>query len=149
MSLARKQLERKLSPLRSASLDVPRQGWLRALREAMGMTATQLATRMAKVPSRISALEKAEASGNTTLKSLREAAEAMGCTLVYAIVPVRPIDDTLRARATALAEEDLARINHTMRLEDQALERADLEEARDRRIAAYLEGNPHRLWDRP
>lgn len=147
--LARKHLERKLGPLREAGLEPPARGWLRALREAFGLTTTQLGARVGVVPSRISALERAEVTGNTTLKSLREAAEAMGCTLVYAIVPTRPIDELLRARAAALADAELARVHHTMRLEDQALTGTDLAEARQRIIGRYLEGDQRRLWEEP
>ena len=146
---ARNQLERRLAPMLALELTPPPSGSLSAIREALGMTGVQLSERLNVSPSRITALEKAEASGGTTLKSLREAAEAMGCTLVYAIVPTRPIDDLVRARAGELADADLARVHHSMRLEDQALQRRDLDEARDRIIRAYLDGNPRRLWDRP
>ena len=113
------------------------------------MTGAQLAARRGVVPSRITALEKAEIHGGATLKSMREAAEAMGCTFVYAVVPGQPLDDMLRARAVALAEAELARIHHTMRLEDQSLDTRDLADARERLIAAYLDGAPRRLWEEP
>lgn len=147
--LACKHLERKLSPLREIDLSPPARGWLRAIRSALGMTSTQLAARLGVVPSRVSALEKAETNGATTLKSMREAAEAMGCTFVYAIVPTKPLDTMLRTRAIALAEAELARVHHTMRLEDQALDVRDLDDARARLIAAYLDGSPRRLWEQP
>ncbi|SES42541.1 mobile mystery protein A [Rhizobium sp. NFR03] len=146
--LARKHLERKLSPLRSIPLAPPARGWLRAIREALGLTGAQLAARLGVVPSRIPALEKAEVNGSTTLKTMREAAEAMGCTFVYAIVPTKPLDEMLRARAVALADAELARVHHTMRLEDQALDARDLASARERLVASYLSGNPRRLWDK-
>ena len=145
--LARKNLDRKLAPLRDGLPIPPKTGWLRAIREALGLTTTQLGERLNVVPSRVSALEKAEASGATTLNSLRQAAEAMGCTLVYAIVPTQPLDALRRARAVERADAELARVHHTMRLEDQALDEADLAAARERLIDAYLEGNPRRLWD--
>lgn len=145
--LARKNLERRFEPLRKADLTSPARGWLRAVREAFGMTASQLAGRLGVVPSRITALEKAEVTGGTTLKSLREAAEAMGCTLVYAIVPVRPMEELLRERAKLVADEELARVSHSMRLEDQALSAEDQTAERERLIAAYLNGSERRLWD--
>jgi predicted DNA-binding mobile mystery protein A len=148
-NLARKNLEKRLAPLRKADLMPPSRGWLRAIREALGMTTKQLGSRIGVVPSRITALEKAEVTGGTTLKSLREAAEAMGCTLIYAIVPTRPMDDLLRERASALASEELARTNHTMRLEDQALDADDYAAERERLIALYMEGSTRRLWDHP
>lgn len=147
--LARKNLEKRFVPLRKADMVAPARGWLRAVREALGMTATQLGSKMGVVPSRITALEKAEVTGGTTLKSLREAAEAMGCTLIYAIVPMRPMDEALRERATILAQEQLARTNHSMRLEDQALDADDFAAEQERLIAAYLSGNERRLWDEP
>ena len=147
--LPRKNLERRFSALRGLDMTPPPAGWLRAVREAFGMTAQQLARRRGVVPSRITALEKAEVTGATTLKSLREAAEAMGCTLVYAIVPTRPMDEIARARANALADDATETAHHTMRLEDQAMDAADMASERERLIASFLTGNQRRLWDAP
>jgi len=145
--LARKNLDRRLAPLREMQLSAPGRGWLRAIREALGMTSTQLAKRLGVVPSRVTALEKAEMQGSVTLKTIREAAEAMDCMLVYALVPKRPLDDIIRARATKRAEEELARVHHTMRLEDQALTHEDIRAERERKIAELMNGSPRRLWD--
>ncbi|MFM8648094.1 MAG: helix-turn-helix domain-containing protein, partial [Methylocystis sp.] len=82
--LARKNLDRRLTALRAEPLITPPSGWIKAIRESLGMTAEQLARRMGVVQSRVSTLEKAECSGTPSLKSLRQAAEAMNCTLVYA-----------------------------------------------------------------
>ena len=38
-ALARKQLERRFAPLREMSFAVPPRGWIKAIREALGMTA--------------------------------------------------------------------------------------------------------------
>ena len=72
------------------------------------MTARQLAARMGVAPSRIPAIEKAEVTGATTLRTLRQAAAAMNCAFVYAFVPIEPLDDMLRARDAKGAEGDLA-----------------------------------------
>ena len=97
--LARKNLDRRLAPLRAEPLIAPPSGWIKAIREALGMTAEQLARRMGVVQSRVSTLEKAERTGTPSLKTLREAAEAMNCTLVYAIVPTSTLDDIIRDQA--------------------------------------------------
>jgi hypothetical protein len=73
----------------------------------------------------------------------------MNCTLVYAIVPNRSLTETARARATAIADAHLARVHHTMRLEDQALQPDDLEHERERLIARILARGGSRLWDEP
>jgi len=146
-SLARKQLERRLAPLRAMTLDAPPKGWIKAIRESLGMTVRQLASRMGVAPSRIAAIEKAEPTGATELRTLRQAAAAMNCALVYAFVPIEPLDDILRDRAMQKARKDVARLDHTMRLENQALLKSDLDAAQQRAIDLILSGSLRGLWD--
>jgi predicted DNA-binding mobile mystery protein A len=148
--LARKHLEQRLAPLReTAAFARPPRGWVRAIRDALGMTSAQLAARIHVDQSRISRLEQAEADDAVTLKTLRQAAEGLNCTLVYALVPNQPLDAMLRERAGDIAERQLARIHQTMKLENQALDARQLRDERDRLIQALLAGNPRRLWDEP
>ena len=77
------------------------------------------------------------------------AAEAMDCQLVYAMVPNRPLIDMLRERAEAKADEQIASLNHTMRLENQALTASDQRRQREILIDQLLRGNLSRLWDEP
>ena len=147
-TLARKHLERRLAPLRDQqSLTRPPRGWIRAMREAFGMTTRQLAQRIGKVQSAVVEMEKSEARDSISLATLRQAAEALDCTLVYALVPNRPIDDIRRARAANVASQQLARASHTMALENQSLDRAAHDAERERLIDALLRGSPARLWD--
>ena len=144
---ARKHLERRLAPLRARVMIPPSRGWLRAIRESLGMTTRQLAARMHVGASRIPAIEKAEITGATTLKTMRQAATAMNCTFVYAFVPIKPLEDIVRERAIKKAQHDVARIDHTMRLENQALSRSDLEAEQQRAIDMILSGSLRGLWD--
>ena len=147
-ALARKHLERRLAPLRDQqNLTRPPRGWIRAVREAFGMTTRQLAQRIGKVQSAVVEMEKSEARESISLATLRQAAEALDCTLVYALVPNRPIDDIRRARAADVASQQLARASHTMALENQSLDRAAQDAERERLIDALLRGSPARLWD--
>ena len=146
-ALARKQLERRFATLRETPFAVPPRGWIRAIREALGMTARQLAARMGTSVSRIPVIEKAEVTGSTTIKTLRQAAEAMNCTFVYAFVPTKPLDDILRDRAKQKASKDIARLDRSMRLENQALLKADLDEEQQRMIELILSGSLRGLWD--
>lgn len=149
-SLARKHLERRLAPLRDGEgFAVPARGWIRALRDALGMTAAQLAARLGVSQPTLTALEKGEVDGTVTLARLRRAAEALDCTLVYALVPKRPLDDVLRERAGIIADRQLARTNQTMKLENQALEASELKAERARLIESLIEGDPRRLWGEP
>ena len=146
-ALGRKHLERRLAHLRGMDFTRPQRGWLRAMREALGMTTRQLAQRMDKVQSAVVDMEKSEARDTISLTSLRQAAEAMNCELVYAIVPRGPFDAILRARATEIATQQLARVSHTMALENQSLSHADQEAEKERLIDELLRGPTTRLWD--
>ena len=145
--IARKNLDSKLSGLRDQRLARPRGGWIRAIRDALGMTTRQLAARMGVAQSRIVALEKAEANGATTLKSLRDAAEALNCTLVYALVPKAPLDEIMRARARDKASGQFGQVSHGMLLENQALTADQMKEEVERLTDDIL-AEPHRLlWE--
>jgi predicted DNA-binding mobile mystery protein A len=147
-ALARTHLERRLAPLRDRQgLIRPPRGWIRALRDALGMTTRQLGWRMGKAQSVVVKMEQGEARDSVSLATLRQAAEALDCTLVYALVPNRPIDEMLRARAAEVASQQLARASHTMALENQSLDREAQEAERERLIDALLRGPPARLWD--
>lgn len=146
--LARKNLDKRLAPLRNERIVTPSRGWTKAIRESLGMTTRQLAERMSVAASRVSAIEKAETTGAITLKSLRETAEAMDCQLVYAFVPTKPLDDILYDQAARKVRNELAHLNHTMRLENQALSPADLRDEERRLIGEYLTHLNRRLWEK-
>jgi predicted DNA-binding mobile mystery protein A len=102
----------------------PPRGWIRAIREATGTTMRELAERLGKVPSQVASFEKSEAEYRITLGSLREAAEALGCDLVYAFVPKNDtgsVHDLVAQRARAEASENVRAVAHSMALEDQAV----------------------------
>jgi predicted DNA-binding mobile mystery protein A len=147
-SAARRHIERRLGKLRPArQFAQPQRGWIRAVRDALGMSAAKLAERMNVSQPRVFALEKAEARGAVTIASLERAAQAMECTLVYALVPNRPIDEMLQKRALRIVTEELARVQHTMRLENQGMSAAELKEERRRLAADLIREYPRRLWD--
>ncbi len=73
----------------------PSRGWLKAIREALGMTTAQLGQRLGVVQSRVVAIEQAEAKGTVTLNSLEKAAQALDCRLVYALVPRQSLEDAV------------------------------------------------------
>lgn len=127
---ARRQLDRRFVTLRAQvpSFAMPRSGWLRAVREALGMSSRDLAARMDVSESTVVRLEMSERAQTAQLDSLRRAADALGCDLVYALVPRHPLEHTVREQARKRAREDLARVRHTMLLEEQTPGRADLDD---------------------
>jgi predicted DNA-binding mobile mystery protein A len=145
---ARQRLDERLLPLKPTNrFQAPPKGWIRAIREALGMTGLQLARRLNVTPQSVDALEKSEANGAIKIETLRRAAEALDCTIVYALVPNSALEETVRARARKIALHDLGRVAHTMKLEAQGTADADLEA----RIAAYIRDTlrDRDLWEQP
>jgi len=118
-----KQLETALEPFQAVSATSrPPRGWIRAIREATGVTVRELAKRLGRVPSNVIALEKSEADYRISLGHLRTTADAIGCRLVYALVPKSgSIQGLSEERARAKASENVHAVEHTMALEDQAI----------------------------
>lgn len=143
---ARRHLDRRLSAMREQEYAVPPRGWIRAIRNALGMTAADLGRRMGVSQAAVAQFERAEKDSSITIRSLRSAAEALDCALVYALVPRRPLEELMRDRASSLADQQLERTHHTMSLENQALPPADLMAERVRLIEEILRDDPGRLW---
>ena len=117
-----KQLERSLAPLQSAaSIPRPPKGWVRAIREAVGLSSGDLAVRLGTSRQLVIQQEKAESEDRITLKSLRDLAHALDCDLVYALVPRSGSLGTLiGARARAKAAANVLGVEHSMAIENQA-----------------------------
>ncbi len=84
------------------------------------MSAAALAARLGTTGGAVTRLEQSEAADRIRLDTLRRAADALGCDLVYLLVPRRPLTDVVRDRARELARWQLAEVEQTMRLENQA-----------------------------
>ena len=92
-------------------------------------------------------LERGEATGNITIKSLERAAKAMGCRLVYALIPEEPLADTIHKRASLIAGRQLASVQQTMRLEAQeVIDKSQQKDAHEKLVGNLLR-RPARLWD--
>jgi predicted DNA-binding mobile mystery protein A len=108
------------------------------------MSTAQLAVRLKiKQPSLVN-LEQSEAKGTIELATLRRVAEALDCTLVYALLPNKPLEATVRDRARAFARKRRAYIEHSMLLEDQTVKG---KEPNARLDDIMRETNPRLFWD--
>ncbi len=145
---ARQQLDSRLSSLKpEAQFAVPPRGWIRAIRDALGMSGVQLASRLGVRPQTVELIEKSEAGNTIQLKTLQRAAAALDCTLVYALVPRTSLEDAVHRRARALAARALERVGHTMKLEAQGVDAANL----DKRIDDYIRDvlKDRDIWNEP
>jgi predicted DNA-binding mobile mystery protein A len=142
---SRKQLDerfKQLGPVKRYA--TPVRGWVKAIREALGMTTAQLAKRLnVKQPS-VAALEQSEEKGTVELATLRRVAEALDCTLVYAFIPNKPLNTIVRDRARSFLRQRRGPVEHSMLLEDQQVEEKNAEARLDEIIR---ETNPRLFWD--
>jgi len=145
---ARQRLDERFSAIRPTErLQRPPKGWVRAIRDAVGMTGGQLAARLGVSVQAVDRLEKSEASDTIQLNTLRRAAEALDCTLVYALVPNSSLKDAVEQRARRIAVRELQRVAHTMKLEAQETGDADMEA----RVADYIRDSieDRDIWNEP
>jgi predicted DNA-binding mobile mystery protein A len=142
---SRLQLDERFREMGPASrYAAPVRGWIKAVREALGMSTAQLAKRLGiKQPSLVE-LEKSEARGTIELATLWRVAEALDCTLVYALVPNKPLETTIRERARAFAQKRRGPVEHSMMLEDQKVPAKNVEARLDEIVR---ETNPRLFWD--
>lgn len=125
----------------------PRGGWLRSIREALGMTQAQVGMRAGISRQSVQDFERAEADRRITLESLDRMARAIGCRVVYALVPEKGSIDGLReSQAHALAEALLKPTDHSMKLEAQGVTTPELDRQRKLLVDALLNGSPRKLW---
>jgi predicted DNA-binding mobile mystery protein A len=136
-NLRLKQLDRSLEPYQTA-LKVPRpsKGWIRTIRQALGVSSGELARRLGTSRQLPLQLEKGEAEDRITLKSLRAVANALDCELIYVLVPrADSFQELIENRARAEAKKQVLGVEHSMALEDQAVGRIDeAVEAETRRV---------------
>lgn len=142
-----RQLDERLASVREiAALEPPPEGWVRTLRQALGMTSEQLADRMGVTRQAVLQLEVAEQKKTATWSSLRKAADAMDCEVVYAVVPRGSLNQVLLRQGRKQAEKHVARISHSMKLDAHLVGPAE-QERQVEELAAHLAAERSRgLW---
>ncbi len=132
---------------RFGGFSMPPNGWLRMVRNALGMSGTQLANRLGVTKARISKAEQDELTGSVTLKTMKNMAAAMNCRFVYAVVPENEIEEIIKKRAFDKAREQIKSASTQMALEAQALNNKQLAFAVDELASEIIEKMPSDLWN--
>jgi predicted DNA-binding mobile mystery protein A len=134
----------KFQALRGAR--APQGGWLRTIRQVLGRTSRQQAARVGVGSASLLRSEQAEAEERISLGQLRKLAAALDCELVYAIVPRRPLQETVESRAEEKAREEILGVAHSMSLEEQRPSDEFLTQQLSRRRDELLSGKWSHLW---
>lgn len=145
---ARDRLDRRFRAMPEAgTFSAPPQGWIKAIREALGLSARQLGQRAGKSAQSIHQLEKSEALGRIQIDSLAQLARSMDCQLIYAIVPnnaERSLQKIVQERARRIALRTITPVSSTMALENQ-----DVDLTNELRLQYFIQENLNErlLWE--
>jgi predicted DNA-binding mobile mystery protein A len=146
--LMREQLDITLGRFkRLKATSPPQKGWIRAVRDALGMTGGQLAKRLDVNKQRVARIERDETGGKITLKTLMHVAEALDCVCVYGIVPKTTLKQTIKRQAALVAASRMSRVDQTMRLEKQGLSEAEKLKVLKQQIEDIINAMPKSLWE--
>ena len=143
------QLNEKIDQLTDLQhVIVPPIGWIKAIRNGIGMTMEQLGKKLSITKQGVMDIEKREKEGAITIKSLQEIAKAMDMKLVYGFVPNEgDLEQMIETRALEIATKIVERTSNTMKLEDQANSKERIEKAIKERASEIINKTPKILWD--
>jgi predicted DNA-binding mobile mystery protein A len=125
----------------------PKQGWIKEIRESLGMSLQDLGSRMGVIKQRVERIQKDEVSGKVTLETMQKAAEALHCEFVYILIPKEgSLDKSLTQQAHKLADEILNSVDSTMKLENQATSTQSKKDLHKKLVHDLLEKLDRRFW---
>ncbi|MDR2066431.1 MAG: mobile mystery protein A [Endomicrobium sp.] len=141
--IMRRCLDKKINALKNiVTFDIPEQGWIRTIREALGMTTTQLAKKLGISQARVVHIEKNE--NNLKISTLNKISKTLNCALVYYIIPNDSIKNIVARQAQIKALEIVGKVNKNMSLENQL---SDTKEILEDLTKDLLDKNISRIWD--
>lgn len=146
--LRRTQLDRFFKQNRAAfSAQAPKQGWVKEVRQALGMTMQDLGKRLGVIKQRVERIEKDELSGKLTLQTLQEVAKALNCELVYFFVPQgEGLQKTLQEQAKKAARDIVQSTEYTMELEAQGTSKQSQQQLIETIAQDLLLKEDRRVW---
>ena len=127
---------------------VPPIGWIKAIRNGIGMSMEQLGKKLSITKQGVMDIEKREMEGAITIKAMQEIAKAMDTKFVYGFVPnAGSLEQMIETRALEIAKTIVQRTSTTMKLEDQVNSKERIEKAIKERVTEIINKTPKILWD--
>ena len=143
-----RQLDSALEPFRALlRRPPPGDGWVRTIRESLGMSLRQLSERTGLSKTSVSNAELTERRGTIRLETLQKLAEGMGCDLVYALVPRESLQRTMEQQAEHIAERLVGRVSESMELEDQGVPEEETRRQIREMVDELLRDRRRDFWD--
>lgn len=144
----REQLQERFDQIKDfARKPLPKNGWIRTLRDALGLSSYALAKKLGCKAANVLSMEQREKRGNIQLETLETVAQAMNCRLVYYFIPHESLDKILENQARLIAQKKIQHVNKSMKLEAQGLTIKQLKQQEDELVQKLLHGNLRDLWN--
>ena len=143
------QLNEKMDKLTVLQhLIMPPIGWIKAIRNGIGMSMEQLGKKLSITKQAVMDIEKREKEGAITIKSMQEIAKVIDMKFVYGFVPnAGSLEQMIETRSLEMATKIVQRTSTSMKLEDQVNSKERIEKAIKERAAEILNKTPKILWD--
>ena len=109
------------------------------------MTTREMASRLDVSHAAVSSLERSERLGTIRLDTLRRAADALDCDLVYALVPRHGLETTVQRAASDKAAARVRAVDRTMRLEAQGVSASTIDDRIAIEATRLIEAG--RVWE--
>lgn len=145
-SILRTQLDHQLAPIRERLPNSPRGGWLRTIREALGMPVTAFATKLGLRSRNVYHLEEREAKGTLTLNTLRKAADALNCDVFVTLLPRDSLETMVNVQALRAAHEISEPTFHSMALEEQSTSASQKEHLLQELARDLINRSDPKIW---
>ena len=118
------QLNEKMDKLTVLQhLIMPPIGWIKAIRNGIGMSMEQLGKKLSITKQAVMDIEKREKEGAITIKSMQEIAKVIDMKFVYGFVPnAGSLEQMIETRSLEIATKIVQRTSTSMKLEDQVRE---------------------------
>lgn len=143
------QVDRKIDLLKKAEeLSIPSSGWVKAIRQALGMSLRQLGSKMGITAQSVKEIEERELNETISIKVLRQFANALNLKLVYGFIPQnKSLEAMIESKAYEIAATIVSRTSITMKLEDQENSAKRIKKAIDEKASEIKLEMPKYLWD--
>jgi predicted DNA-binding mobile mystery protein A len=146
--LVRVQLDKQLSNVKCIlNLTRPVYGWIKTIRNALGMTSRQFAERMGISQAGVSAIENREIADSLTLKTLKETAAALNCRFVYLLLPEKSLEETVKNQAIRFVKRNTQSLMHSMNLENQGIMPEDIDDFIKIQTEEVMQKKINKIWD--
>lgn len=140
------QLYQTISKVRNITR--PKEGWIKTIRMAIGMSSVQLARRLDISRQSMAEIELREADGSITLNTLRNVANALDLELHYILIPRKgTLEKMINDRINELAKEIVHRTSQSMKLEDQENEIERINDAIKERAEQIKAESIKNIWN--